>query len=84
MDDERQGSFFEWFADEGPDLGDIIRDDLFPEALRYYYMEVEDDETDDINAEFDLAILMTRRMVMKMRMMSHHRRRANSNRNGVI
>ncbi|RUS12468.1 hypothetical protein BC938DRAFT_478896 [Jimgerdemannia flammicorona] len=54
MDDERQGSFFEWFADEGPDLGDIIRDDLFPEALRYYYIEVEDDETDDINAEFDL------------------------------
>jgi len=48
-----QVSFFEWFGDEDPSLGEMIRDDLFPDAFKYYTGTEEDDESYD-DAEYDL------------------------------
>jgi len=45
-----QGSFFQWFSDDAPsgigqdELGEIIKDDLWPNPLQYYLATEEGDE----------------------------------------
>ncbi|KAL1918694.1 uncharacterized protein VTP21DRAFT_2716 [Calcarisporiella thermophila] len=45
------GSFFQWFSeDEDSDLGELIRDDIFPNAFRYYQgIDEEDDDDEEID-----------------------------------
>jgi template-activating factor I len=55
---EEQESFFSWFADHGDagadELGEVIKDDIWPNPLQYYLaseIEEEDDLDDDEGAE---------------------------------
>lgn len=64
FEDQNQDSFFCWFTDEssafGDELGEVIKDDLWPNPLQYYLspdMDEEnenDDEDDDEDEEQDL------------------------------
>jgi len=55
---EMDGSFFSWFSDnEGSmcaELGEIIKDDLWPNPLQYYLNQDIEDEDEDISGEEDI------------------------------
>jgi len=54
-----EGSFFSWFSDGdgslGAELGEIIKDDLWPNPLQYYLnQDMDDGEDEDLSGEEDL------------------------------
>jgi len=55
---EMDGSFFSWFSDSGgaleAELGEIIKDDLWPNPLQYYLNQDLEDEDEDISGEEEL------------------------------
>jgi len=54
---DMDGSFFSWFSDNegslGAELGEIIKDDLWPNPLQYYLNQDIDDEDEDLSGEED-------------------------------
>ena len=57
-----QSSFFYWFTkptDEGYDeIGDAIKDEIWPNPLQFYLGEDEGDEDDDEGGEDDVSIIV--------------------------
>jgi len=47
------GSFFNWFESDGDtfDIGTIIADELFPEAIEYFNGEIDDEDDEDEDGE---------------------------------
>jgi len=50
-DDDEPASLIEWFTDEDHILGSLLRDDFFPDAIRYYNGDEEDFDEDDEELE---------------------------------
>lgn len=53
---EEQESFFVWFSDHGDagadELGEVIKDDIWPNPLQYYLAsEIDEEEPDDLDDE---------------------------------
>ncbi|KAG1466538.1 hypothetical protein G6F56_004670 [Rhizopus delemar] len=49
-------SILEWFGDEEIDVGAILTDEIFPNAVDYYKGNDEDDEDDEDDEEIDLDL----------------------------
>ncbi|KAK9686750.1 hypothetical protein K7432_015046 [Basidiobolus ranarum] len=45
------GSFFMWFTEDDAEIGELIANDLFPNALRYFQGIDGEDSEDEIDAE---------------------------------
>lgn len=45
-------SFFSWFENDETDIGDVIAEDLFPNAIKYF-SGLDEDEEDDDEEDFD-------------------------------
>ncbi|KAK9700625.1 hypothetical protein K7432_012107 [Basidiobolus ranarum] len=46
------GSFFMWFTEDDAEIGELVANDLFPNALRYFQgIDEEEDSEDDLNEE---------------------------------
>lgn len=54
-DVEELGSFFNWFESDGDvfDIGLLISDEIFPDAINYFNGEVDSDDDDDNNNNDD-------------------------------
>ncbi|CAO3669123.1 unnamed protein product [Rhizopus stolonifer] len=49
-------SFLEWFGDEEIDVGAILTDEIFPNAVDYYKGTDEDEDDDEDDEEIDLDL----------------------------
>ncbi|ORX90266.1 hypothetical protein K493DRAFT_318072 [Basidiobolus meristosporus CBS 931.73] len=55
-DGEKKDSFFTWFSEEDPEIGDLIANDLYPNAVKYFQgfdNDEDDEEFDDFGDELD-------------------------------
>ena len=75
---EEPESFFTWFTDHSDagadELGEVIKDDIWPNPLQYYLVPDMDDEEgegddDDDERKKDWKILMKKGMRMKVKKM---------------
>lgn len=50
---EEHASFFEWWSTSESDLGNVFREDIFPDPLKFFFADQSDDEDDEDDDEDD-------------------------------